>query len=59
MLIKNKLCLCILLIFLTTIRITLEGLRIKFSSILIGPKKFYRQFKKNFSKKSKNSVVYK
>ncbi|KAF0759505.1 hypothetical protein FWK35_00006053 [Aphis craccivora] len=34
--------------FLITIRITYEELCIKFSSILIGPKNFYRHFKKNF-----------
>ncbi|KAF0760021.1 hypothetical protein FWK35_00004727 [Aphis craccivora] len=45
--------------FLITIRITYEKLCIKFSSILIRPKKFYRQFKKNFSEKLKISVVYK
>ncbi|KAF0765086.1 hypothetical protein FWK35_00008264 [Aphis craccivora] len=45
--------------FLITIRITYAELCIKFSSILIGPKKFYRHFKKNFSVKSKMSVVYK
>ncbi|KAF0753000.1 hypothetical protein FWK35_00016653 [Aphis craccivora] len=31
-------------------RITYEKLCIKFSSILIGPKKLYRHFKKNFQK---------
>ncbi|KAF0759908.1 hypothetical protein FWK35_00009135, partial [Aphis craccivora] len=31
--------------FLITIRKTYEELCIKFSSILIGPKKFYRHFK--------------
>ncbi|KAF0770108.1 hypothetical protein FWK35_00003939 [Aphis craccivora] len=45
--------------FLITLRIIDEELFIKFSIILIGPKKFYRHFKKNFSKKSKISVVYK
>ncbi|KAF0765843.1 hypothetical protein FWK35_00011756 [Aphis craccivora] len=45
--------------FLITIRITYEELCIKFSSILIGPKKFYRHFKKQFSDKFKISVVYK
>ena len=45
--------------FLITIRITYEELCIKFSSILIGPKKIYRQFKINFSEKLKISVVYK
>ncbi|KAE9544390.1 hypothetical protein AGLY_001569 [Aphis glycines] len=39
--------------------ITYEELCIKFSSILIGPKKFNRHFKKNFSEKLKISVVYK
>ncbi|KAF0769336.1 hypothetical protein FWK35_00002134, partial [Aphis craccivora] len=32
--------------FFITIRITYEELCIKFSSILIGPKKCYRHFKK-------------
>ncbi|KAF0744200.1 hypothetical protein FWK35_00034258 [Aphis craccivora] len=45
--------------FLITIRITYEELCIKFSSILIGPKKFYRHFKKKFSDKLKIPVVYK
>ncbi|KAF0769862.1 hypothetical protein FWK35_00013557 [Aphis craccivora] len=45
--------------FLITIRITYEELCIKFLSILIGPKKFYRHFKKKFSEKLKISVVYK
>ncbi|KAE9534013.1 hypothetical protein AGLY_008749 [Aphis glycines] len=36
--------------FLSTIRITCEELCIKFSSILIGPKKFYRHFKKFLGK---------
>ena len=45
--------------FLITIRITYEELCIKFSSILIGPKKFYRHFKKIFLEKLKISVVYK
>ncbi|KAF0762889.1 hypothetical protein FWK35_00008992, partial [Aphis craccivora] len=45
--------------FLITIRITYEELCIKFSSILIGPKRFYRHFKKNCSEKLKISVVYK
>ncbi|KAF0760433.1 hypothetical protein FWK35_00012155 [Aphis craccivora] len=39
--------------FLITIRRTYEELCIKFSSILIGPKKFYRHFKKNFQKNLK------
>ncbi|KAE9531337.1 hypothetical protein AGLY_010543 [Aphis glycines] len=39
--------------------ITYEELCIKFSSILIGPKKFYRHFKKNFSEKLKISVLKK
>ena len=34
--------------FLITIRITYEELCIKFSSILIGPKKIYQHFKKKF-----------
>ncbi|KAE9525085.1 hypothetical protein AGLY_014499 [Aphis glycines] len=38
--------------------ITYEELCIKFSSILIGPKKFYRHFKKNFSEKLKISVIF-
>ncbi|KAE9533034.1 hypothetical protein AGLY_009462 [Aphis glycines] len=42
--------------FLITIRITYEELCIKFSSILIGPKKFYRHFKKKISEKLKISV---
>ncbi|KAE9544840.1 hypothetical protein AGLY_000382 [Aphis glycines] len=37
--------------------ITYEELCIKFSSILIGPKKFYRHFKKKFSEKLKISAV--
>ena len=45
--------------FLITIRIIYEGFCIKFSSILIGPKKFYRHFKIKFSEKLKISVVYK
>ncbi|KAF0758763.1 hypothetical protein FWK35_00015359 [Aphis craccivora] len=45
--------------FLITIRTIYEELCIQFSSILIGPKKFYRQFKKSFSEKLKISVVYK
>ncbi|KAF0766712.1 hypothetical protein FWK35_00007416 [Aphis craccivora] len=44
--------------FLITIRITYEELCIKFSSILIGPKRFYRHLKNIFSKKLKISVVY-
>ncbi|KAF0773029.1 hypothetical protein FWK35_00000075, partial [Aphis craccivora] len=36
--------------FLITIRITYEELCIKFSSILIGTKTFYRHFKKKFQK---------
>ncbi|KAF0702022.1 hypothetical protein FWK35_00029883 [Aphis craccivora] len=43
--------------FLITIRITYEELFIKFSSILIGPKKFYRHFKNIFSVKLKISVA--
>ncbi|KAE9544089.1 hypothetical protein AGLY_001778 [Aphis glycines] len=39
--------------------ITYEELCIKFSSILIGPKKFYRHFKKKFSEKLKISVLKK
>ncbi|KAF0766449.1 hypothetical protein FWK35_00008190 [Aphis craccivora] len=45
--------------FLITIRITNEEPYIKFSIILIGPKQFYRHFKKKFSEKLKISVVYK
>ncbi|KAF0747600.1 hypothetical protein FWK35_00026683 [Aphis craccivora] len=45
--------------FLITIKITYEELYIKFSSILIGPKKFYRHFKKIFLEKLKISVAYK
>ncbi|KAF0765618.1 hypothetical protein FWK35_00003760 [Aphis craccivora] len=45
--------------FLITIRITYEEFCIKFSSILIGPKRFYRHFKKFFLEKLKISVVYK
>ncbi|KAF0769047.1 hypothetical protein FWK35_00004923 [Aphis craccivora] len=45
--------------FLITIRITYEELCIKFSSILIGPKKFYRHLKKHISEKFKISVIYK
>ncbi|KAF0772991.1 hypothetical protein FWK35_00031699 [Aphis craccivora] len=44
--------------FLITIRITYEELCIKFSSILIGPKRFYRHFKNIFSEKLNISVVY-
>ncbi|KAF0762816.1 hypothetical protein FWK35_00014411 [Aphis craccivora] len=43
--------------FLITIRITYEEFCIKFSSILIGPKKFYRHFKNILSEKLKISVV--
>ncbi|KAF0761899.1 hypothetical protein FWK35_00011364, partial [Aphis craccivora] len=43
--------------FLITIRMTYEELCIKISSILIGPKKFYRHFKNIFSEKLKISVV--
>ncbi|KAF0753001.1 hypothetical protein FWK35_00016653 [Aphis craccivora] len=67
MLIKKKLCLCRYSYnFLITIRITYEKLCIKFSSILIGPKKIFRKIE-NFSclliaqKKSKyfeNLTVY-
>ncbi|KAF0771830.1 hypothetical protein FWK35_00001122 [Aphis craccivora] len=39
--------------FLITIRITYEELCIKFSSILIWPKKCYRHFKKKFQKNFK------
>ncbi|KAF0750993.1 hypothetical protein FWK35_00022936, partial [Aphis craccivora] len=39
--------------FLITIRITYEELCVKFSSILIRPKKFNRHFKKMFSEKLK------
>ncbi|KAF0772375.1 hypothetical protein FWK35_00015140 [Aphis craccivora] len=45
--------------FLITIRIIYVEICIKFSSILIGSKKFYRHSKKNFSEKLKISVVYK
>ncbi|KAF0774093.1 hypothetical protein FWK35_00000549 [Aphis craccivora] len=45
--------------FLISIRITYEELCIKFSGILIGPKKCYPHFKKFFSEKLKISVVYK
>ncbi|KAF0763095.1 hypothetical protein FWK35_00012281 [Aphis craccivora] len=45
--------------FLITIRITYEELYIQFSSIFIGPKKFYRPFEKFFSEKLKISVVFK
>ncbi|KAF0752951.1 hypothetical protein FWK35_00029524 [Aphis craccivora] len=46
--------------FLITIRLTYEELYIKFSSILIGQKKFYRHSNLNFnSEKLKISVVYK
>ncbi|KAF0765583.1 hypothetical protein FWK35_00006031, partial [Aphis craccivora] len=44
--------------FLITIGRTYEKLCIKFSSILIGPKKFYRHLKKKFSENLKISVVY-
>ncbi|KAE9538596.1 hypothetical protein AGLY_005695 [Aphis glycines] len=44
--------------FLITIRITNEELCIKFSSILIGPKKFYRHFKKNFSENYKHKTFH-
>ncbi|KAE9539831.1 hypothetical protein AGLY_005083 [Aphis glycines] len=39
-------------------KITYEELCKKFTSILIGPKKFYRHFKKNFSEKLKISVIF-
>ncbi|KAF0764564.1 hypothetical protein FWK35_00003127 [Aphis craccivora] len=45
--------------FLIIIRITYEEIFIKFSSIFIGLKKFYRYFKKFFLEKLKISVVYK
>jgi len=45
--------------FLINMGRTYEELCIKFSSILIGPKKFYRHFKNIFSEKLKISVVYK
>ncbi|KAF0755863.1 hypothetical protein FWK35_00022172 [Aphis craccivora] len=45
--------------FLITIRITYKKFCIKFSSILIGPKKFCRHFKKFFSETLKIPVVYK
>ncbi|KAF0761991.1 hypothetical protein FWK35_00016171 [Aphis craccivora] len=59
MLIKKKTVLMYSYNFLITIRITYEELCIKLSSIFIGPKKFYRQFKKKFSEKLKISVLYK
>ncbi|KAF0772303.1 hypothetical protein FWK35_00001426, partial [Aphis craccivora] len=40
--------------FLITIRITYEVLCITFSSIFIGPKKFYRHFKKKILIKIEN-----
>ncbi|KAF0757406.1 hypothetical protein FWK35_00015636, partial [Aphis craccivora] len=40
--------------FLITIRIPDEELCIKFSSILIGKKKFYRHIKKKFFRKIEN-----
>ncbi|KAF0765912.1 hypothetical protein FWK35_00017223 [Aphis craccivora] len=58
MLIKKKIVNMYSYNFLITIR-TYEELYIKFSSILIGPKKFYRHLKKKFSEKLKISVVYK
>ncbi|KAF0689177.1 hypothetical protein FWK35_00036546 [Aphis craccivora] len=48
-----------LITFITLEFITYKELCIKFSSILIGPKKFYRHFKNIFSEKLKISVVYK
>ncbi|KAF0712420.1 hypothetical protein FWK35_00031126 [Aphis craccivora] len=45
--------------FLITIRITYKELCIKFSSIFIGPKLFYRHIKKQLSEKLKILVVYK
>ncbi|KAF0757696.1 hypothetical protein FWK35_00028208 [Aphis craccivora] len=45
--------------FLIIIRTTYEEFIIKFSSILIGPKKFNRYFKQNFLEKLKISVAYK
>ncbi|KAF0726162.1 hypothetical protein FWK35_00037142, partial [Aphis craccivora] len=42
--------------FLITIRINYEELCIKFSSIFMGPKTFYRHFKKKFSENLKNSI---
>ncbi|KAF0765761.1 hypothetical protein FWK35_00029625 [Aphis craccivora] len=44
--------------FLITIRLTYEELCIKFLSILIGPKKFYRHFKKLLGI-SKNDLNFK
>ncbi|KAF0767324.1 hypothetical protein FWK35_00008396, partial [Aphis craccivora] len=40
--------------FLITIKITYKELCIKFSSILIGSKKFYRHFKKKIFRKIEN-----
>ncbi|KAF0708743.1 hypothetical protein FWK35_00037156, partial [Aphis craccivora] len=45
--------------FLITIGISYEELCITFSSILIGPKKFYQHFKNIFLEQLKISVVYK
>ncbi|KAF0756292.1 hypothetical protein FWK35_00021109 [Aphis craccivora] len=45
--------------FLITLRITYEKRCIKFSSILIEPKRFNRHFKNIFSEQLKISVVYK
>ncbi|KAF0765623.1 hypothetical protein FWK35_00003765 [Aphis craccivora] len=59
MLIKKKIVPMYSYNFLITIRITYGEFCIKFSSILIAPKKFYRHFKKFFSEKLKISVVYK
>ncbi|KAF0761296.1 hypothetical protein FWK35_00013888 [Aphis craccivora] len=44
--------------FLIIIGRTYEELFIKFSSIFIGQKKFYRHFKKKFSENLKISVVF-
>ncbi|KAF0752560.1 hypothetical protein FWK35_00028390 [Aphis craccivora] len=56
MLIKKN-CAYVFFNFLITIRITYKELCIKFSSIFIGLKKFYRHLKKQFSEKLKISVV--
>ncbi|KAF0754147.1 hypothetical protein FWK35_00014210 [Aphis craccivora] len=45
--------------FLITIGRTYEELCIKFSIILIGPKKMYRHFKLKFSENLEISVLYK
>ncbi|KAF0766123.1 hypothetical protein FWK35_00014012 [Aphis craccivora] len=45
MLIKKKLCLCIIIIFFITIRITYEELCIKFNNILIFQKNCHKNRK--------------